>query len=446
MALDMRNMEAVLASFPPQQRQQLQQQMAAKQAYDQGIAKLAQQLGAQAQQYGFSWKGNMSADFHQGKMAKILYDKGVRNLNDLGYTPDGKNLINKTTGQIVPWYKDNKVDAKGKAQIGWESGGVGRTDYYAYRGPNGVPVFAPEWKSNAPGGFGGFLLKAAPIAASFIPGVGPEVSAALAATLTAAQGGSLKDIALSGGTAYLGGQAGQYVKGAAGGLGSVGASAAGGAASGAINAGIRGQNIAQGALRGGATAGLGQGAYEGYKDLTSTPGLTTSGAEGGLKFNPRTGEYTPGQADYGLTSPSNQGGGLRFDGAPSGQGLNFDAGAFQTGLMFDQPSASQPRYGTSQGLGRTADSLARGVIGAGLNYAFAPDRNTSGAQPSSTRYLGPTAPSVQYGRAAASPATTVATQGLGGYNPGDLSTEATGNPRQNVWNEASLRLKDALGV
>lgn len=429
----------------------IQQGQAAAQAREKSIALLAQQLGAQAQQYGFSWKGNKAADFHQGKMAKILYDKGVRNLNDLGYTPDGKNMINKTTGQIVPWYKDNKVDAKGKAQIGWESAGKGRTNYYAHRGPNGVPVFAPEWKSNAPGGFGGFLLKAAPIAAGFIPGVGPWGAAALAGALTAAQGGKIGDILKSAGAAGLGAQAGALAKGAAGGLGSVGASAAGGAASGATNAGIRGQNIAQGALRGGAMAGLGQGAYEGYKELTSTPGLTTSGAEGGLKFNPRTGEYTPGQADYGLTSPSNQGEGLRFDGAPSGQGLNFDAGAFQTGLMFDQPSASQPRYGTSQGLGRTADSLARGVIGAGLNYAFAPDRNTSGAlasnaQPSSTRYLGPTAPSVQYGRAAASPATTVATQGLGGYNPGDISTEATGNPRQNVWNEASLRLKDALGV
>ena len=270
--------------------------------------------------------------------------------------------------------------------------------------------------------------------------------------MTAAQGGKIGDILKSGGAAYLGGQAGQFAQGAAGGLGKIGASAFGGAASGATSSAIRGQNIAQGALRGGAMAGLGQGAYEGYRDLTSTPGLTTSGAEGGLKFNPRTGEYTPSQADYGLTSDANRGQGLRLGGAPSGQGLNFDAGAFQTGLMFDQPSSSQPRYGTSQGLGRTADSLARGVIGAGLNYALAPDKTTSGPtrtaqqQGNSTAYLGPATPSVQYGRVAVSPVTTVATQGLGGYNPGDVSTEATGNPRQNVWNEASLRLKDALGV
>jgi hypothetical protein len=455
MVLDMRNTEAFLAELGPELRQKIQQHIAAMKAYDQGIAKLSQQLGAQAQQYGFSWKGNKDAAFHQGKMAKILYDKGVRNLNDLGYTPDGKNMINKTTGQIVPWYKDNKVDAKGKAQIGWEAAGKGRTDYYAHRGPNGVPVFAPEWKSNAPGGFGGFLLKAAPIAASFL-GVGPIGGAAIASALTAAQGGKIGDILKSGGAAYLGGQAGQLAKGAVGGaLGQAGGSAVGGAASGATNAAIRGQDILQGAVRAGAAAGLGDLGYQGYKDLTSTPGLTTSGAGGGLKVTPSGNAYTPGQADYSLTSDTNQGEGLRFGGSPSRQGLNFDAGAFQTGLMFDQPSSSQPRYGTSQGLGRTADSLARGLIGAGLNYALAPDRTTSGPartaqqQGNSIRYLGPTAPSapsVQYGRAAVSPVTTVATQGLGGYNPGDVSTEATGNPRQNVWNEASLRLKDALGV
>lgn len=430
----------------------LQQRQAAAQARNQGIAKLAQQLGDQAKQYGFSWQGNKPAAFHQGKMAAILYDKGVRNLNDLGYTPNGKNMINKATGQIVPWYKDETINAKGKAQIGWESAGDGLTNYYAYRSPNGVPVFAPEWKSNAPGGFGGFLLKAAPIAVGFIPGVGPLGAAALAGGLTAAQGGKIGDILKSAGAAGLGSAAGGFVTGAAGGLGKIGAAAAGGAASGATSSAIRGQNIAQGALRGGAMAGLGQGAYEGYKELTSTPGLTTSGAENGLKFNPRTGEYVPGQTDYGLTSDTNQGQRLRLGGVPSGQGLNFDSGAFQTGLMFDQPSFSQTRYGTSQGLGRTADSLARGVIGAGLNYALAPDRTTSGPtrtaqqQGNSTAYLGPATPSVQYGRAAAGPATTVATQGLGGYNPGDVSTEATGNPRQNVWNEASLRLKDALGV
>jgi hypothetical protein len=38
-------------------------------------------------------------------------------------------------------------------------------------------------------------------------------------------------------------------------------------------------------------------------------------------------------------------------------------------------------------------------------------------------------------------------QALGAYTPpGQVESESTGKPRQNVWNEASLRLKDALGV
>jgi len=38
-------------------------------------------------------------------------------------------------------------------------------------------------------------------------------------------------------------------------------------------------------------------------------------------------------------------------------------------------------------------------------------------------------------------------QSLAAYTPpGDVEGEATGKPRQNVWNEASLRLKDALGI
>jgi len=398
MALDMRNMEAALAQFPPQLRQQLQQRMAAQQAHDQGIAKLAQQLGDQAKQYGFSWQGNKPAAFHQGKMAAILYDKGVRNLNDLGYTPDGKNMINKATGQIVPWYKDEKVDAKGKAQIGWESGGKGRTNYYAHRGPGGVPIFAPEWKSNAPKGVGGFVLKAA---APVISAFNPLAGAGVGAVLGLAQGQKFGDIAKGAAINYASGSLGNAAANAAtkslpmlgnATLTNAAADALGGAASGGFGAGVRGQNILQGAARGGAVAGLGSLGYGAYKDLTSTRGEPTGG--------------------------------------------------------FEQQS----------GIEKFGDSLVRAGLNAGLNYAFAPDINasrptsSSRQQSNSTAYLGPatpatpSAPSVQYGRAAVSPVTTVATQGLGGYNPGDVSTEATGNPRQNVWNEASLRLKDALGV
>ena len=453
---------SLLAGLTPQQQQALQgvvntynQNEAARQARDQGINQLAQQLGAQASQYGFSWEGNMPAAFHEGKMAKILYDKGVRNLNDLGYTPDGKNMINKATGQIVPWYKDEQVDAKGRAQIGWESEGPGLTNYYAQRGPNGQPIFVPQWKDESPGGLGGFLLKAAPIAAA-IAGQ-PELAAGISAAEGLGAGKSPFEVAKGAGLSYLGGQIGQGVSGSlADALGKTGSNIAGGAASGAFGAGARGGNVLQGALTGGAGAGL----YQGYKDLTSTPGLTTSGAEGGLSvrngnsfniYDPsrvssesglRVGSFPNNNQSYDFVPPSQ----------PSGQGLNLDAGAFQTGLMFDQPSSSQPRYGTSQGLGNTADSLAKSLIGSGLNYALSPTGSSSARSGNQQNVSGGGGGGggggsvVQYGQAPVSLVNTVGTQGLGGYNPGDISSQTTGNPRQNVWNEASLRLKDALGV
>jgi len=420
------------------------------------VGKLAQQLMGQSQQYGFSWKGNKSADFHTNTLAGILADKGVTDLKQIGYSQDGKDLINKTTGQRIPWNYSRHKKREQPGQIGWSAAGVGRTNYMVKRDAAGNPVFTPQWKSNAPGGLGGFLLDVAPIALGAIPGVGALGGAAIAGGLTAARGGDIGDILKSAGASYLGGEAGGLAKQAAGGaLGQAGGSALGGAASGATRAALSGQDILGGALRGGIAGGVTDLGMQGYRDLTSTPGLTTSGAEGGLKFNPRSGgEYVPGQADYGLTSDTNQGEGLRFGGQPSGQGLNFDPGAFQTGLMYDQPSPTQARYGTTQGLGRVADSLARGTIGAGLNYLLSPDVRTARASqraPNQTQYIGPTSagPLVQYGavpKNLGGGVTTVATQGLGGYSPGEIESQSTGGPRQNPWNEASLRLKDALGA
>ena len=42
--------------------------------------------------------------------------------------------------------------------------------------------------------------------------------------------------------------------------------------------------------------------------------------------------------------------------------------------------------------------------------------------------------------------TTGITQGMTPRAPGEIESEVTGKKRRNVWNEASLRLKDALGL
>lgn len=420
--------------------------MQAKQQADQAAAsritdKLKAQLVAQAAQYGFNWKGNYNADYHTGLVAGDLARQGVTDLSQLGYSKDGNYLVDKTTGKQLSWYKSashpNEGPLANKGQIGWGAKGQGRTNYMVKPDAAGNPVFYPQWKSNAPTGVGGFLLDIAP---AVVGAWNPLAGAALSATEGALGGQSIGDIIKGAGTSYLASLAGGKVGNLAGDAGSYANALARGATTGGIGAGLSGQDILSGALKGGAVAGLTNAGMQGYQALTQTPGLTTSGAGMGMKASPNQTEYTPGQADYSLTSPStgSQGQGMTMGGSPSGQGLNFDTGAFQTGLQFDQPSSNQPRYGTNQSLGGAmGDKFASTALGMGANALF-----SSSPQSSNTT------------QAVASPAaggytpqqvSTVSTQGASEFSPaGDIGSQATGRPRQNVWNEASLR--NALGI
>jgi cell division septation protein DedD len=165
-------------------------------------------------------------------VANILYDKGVRSLSDLGYSKDGKNLSNKNTGQIVPFYKDEKINKDGRAQIGWNAAGKGLTNYYVQPDAQGNPVFTPKWKSNAPGGIGGFLLKAAPAIAGIVggPGAAALTSAGIGALSGNKIGDILKGAAINAAGSYLGGKVGGIANEAAAGLGSAPANFAAGAA------------------------------------------------------------------------------------------------------------------------------------------------------------------------------------------------------------------------
>ena len=224
------------------------------------------QLKQQASGYGFGWKGNKSEDYHSGRVAELLRDKGITDLGQIGYSEDGKNLINKETGAVVPWHEGKKGSQEG--QIGWSAKGKGRTNYMVQKDAQGNPVFFPKWKSNAPGGIGGFLLKAAPIAATFIPGMQGWGSALLSAGLTGLQGGGLGDILKSGAISYaageLGGEANALAKGAASGLSPAMQKLAGNLAQGATQSAVRGAatgnldlgQIATGALAGGVAGGI----------------------------------------------------------------------------------------------------------------------------------------------------------------------------------------------
>lgn len=125
-----------------------------------------------------------------------------------------------------------------------------------------------------------FLKKVAPIAASFIPGLGPVASAALGAGLGAIGGGGLKGALLGGAGGYLGASSlgssiGTGLSNAAG-LGGAGAQTItkglSGALSGASTGGLNG------ALLGGVIGGLGANAGDIGRSIFGTEATTPLGA------------------------------------------------------------------------------------------------------------------------------------------------------------------------
>jgi len=353
----MANTPIDLAAFQAQIQANMAQQQAARAAASKITDHLKSQLVAQAQQYGFNWKGNYNADYHTGLVAGHLAEQGVTDLSQVAYDKN-QDLVNTATGKPIQWYKGTK------GEIGWGAKGEGRTNYMVKPDANGKPVFYPQWKSNAPGGVGGFLLDVAP---AIVGAFNPLAGAALSATEGALGGQSLGDIIKGAGTSYLAGQAGQYAGGATSGLGEFGSKTVGGMASGATRAGLSGQDILGGALRGGAIAGLTDLGMQGYRALTGT-----------------------------------------------------------TGEGSDQSTGS-----------KLGSALASGLIGTGVNALFAP--SYGGGNRSQT-----VAPQATGGYTPQQ-VSTVSTQGVSAYSPaGDIESQSTGRPRQNVWNEASLR--NGLGI
>jgi len=237
------------------------------------------QLLAQSKGYGFSWKANKDEIFHATNVANMLTSQGVNDLSLLKY--DSKGNLYKTSFSDTPghgrytgayssspenkinWYKN---DDENKGQLGWSAAGTGRTNYMVKADAAGNPVFYPDWKSNAPGGIGGFLIDIAPTVAGLIGG--PGAAAATAATIGLAGGQNPKDIlkgaATAYGTAYLGGAANAATQGALAGLNPDLVATLGGAAQGATQSGVSGiatgnfelDEILKSALAGGAASGI----------------------------------------------------------------------------------------------------------------------------------------------------------------------------------------------
>jgi len=345
---------------------QIAAQIAAKNERTAGLAALSQQLGGQAKGYGFSWKGNKAADFHQMEVAKILYGKGVRNLSDLGFSKDGKQLINKYTGQAIPHYKNRKMGKDGRAQIGWNAAGKGLTNYYVQADAQGNPVFTPKWKSNAPGGVGGFLIKAAPTIAGMIGGPGAAALTQGAIGLASGQkfGDALKSAAITGGTSYLGGKFSNFANANLPMIGNAGitnaiADSIGAAGAGGLRGLATGQNPLKAAALGAAYSGVGSGIGELLGQMPSTGNTTLdkwlrSGISSGLKgvVNPQiaglfggSGGSGGANTGRGVANPNQNQGGIN-----GMQGGNANTNALLAGMMLggiNQPQAAgrqQIRY------------------------------------------------------------------------------------------------------
>ena len=303
-------------------------------------------------------------------------------------------------------------------------------------------------------------------------GVPPHLAAA---AVTAARGGSMEDVVIAGVATYAGGEVG---KAAGAGATSAGASAttakiaasAAGASTAVVVAGTASGKSLEDSLKDGLTAGALAGATTGVIEY-GKEALTPPETGQGIKAVPGKGTELFGDqtkvSGTGLTEKVPTGG---------GQGLTVDTSAIlptslkkydtdksrvrgteEGGLQpaytsaadtltppsFDKSLApdvgyKEPRTVTEvpePPISRTTEQLARPIVSGALSELFGLGPKVPGA------------PSASGASTVAQTATTGTTVGLtGAGGAGEIESKESGKKRSSVWNEESLRLKDALGV
>jgi len=304
-------------------------------------------------------------------------------------------------------------------------------------------------------------------------GVPPNVAAAV---VSAANGGDIKQIA----TAYIAVSAGSEAASAAG-AGATGAgvsaetakivsSAAGASTATVTSALASGQPLdkaLEAGLTSGALAGGTTGVIEAGKAAFAPPetgqGIKAVPGQGTQLFGDQTSVSGLGFTDK---IPTGGGQGLTVDPAtvlytsqfaPStGKVRGTEEGGLQPAYTSAADTLTPPSFDTSIAppttyqepktvtqtpepvISKTTESLARPVISSGLSEIFGLGPKVPGA---------PSAGSSGGAGPVSQGATTGTTTGLtSSRGEGEIESKETGKARKNVWNEASLRLKDALGV
>jgi hypothetical protein len=301
-------------------------------------------------------------------------------------------------------------------------------------------------------------------------GVPPELAAA---AVTAANGGDMDEIVSSAATAYVGGQAAQYAGSSAASAGSsattakIAASAAGASTATTLKALDDGKpfdealdaGLKSAVVSGGTTAVI-----EGGKAALAPPETGQ-----GIKAVPGKGTNLAGDqsqvSGIGLTDKVPTGGGQGLTVDPSsvlytsqftpstGRVRGTEEGglqpAYRSGADYLTPESfdtsiagstpyKEPRTVTQTPepvISKTTETLARPIIAGGLSELFGFNRNVPGAR---------SAGIAQDMATGTTTGTTVGLTGAGGA--GEIESKESGKKRSNVWNEESLRLKDALGV
>jgi len=288
---------------------------------------------------------------------------------------------------------------------------------------------------------------AAVVVGQYLGFTGVAAAAAGAATINAAttlaMGGTPEQALKSAATAAAGAGASSAVAaelaqaGTSAASVSIGASAAGGGAAGGVQAAVTGQDVGEGITKGALAGAVTAGGTQAAKDIYSA----------GQQYAASQPGYVP-PVDYSVApAPTGGGQGLKasVDTSP-GYSLattngepGIKATPSQTGYELFAPSATGGEPGlkitgklpdTFKPLSTLSDTLARGV----------------GKSLASTLLEG-SSPVSAGAPAEAGGVTTGTSVGLTGERgAGEIESKESGKKRKNVWNEASLRLKDALGV
>jgi len=304
-------------------------------------------------------------------------------------------------------------------------------------------------------------------------GVPPSIAAA---AVSAANGGNIKQIATAAAAVYIGSGvassagAAATEAGASTELAKMASSAAGASTATVTSALASGQPLdkaLEAGLTSGALAGGTTGVIEEVKSALAPPetgqGIKAVPGQGTQLFGDQT-----SVSGLGLTEkvPTGSGQGLVVDPAnvlfssqfaPStGKVRGTEEGGLQPAYTSAADTLTPPSFDTSIAppttyqepktvtqtrepvISKTTESLARPVISSGLSEIFGLGSKVPGA---------PSAGSSGGAGPVAQGATTGTTTGLTSVRgEGEIESKETGKARKNVWNEASLRLKDALGV